>query len=61
MYLIGLVKNFRTCDEFEMQEHMKKLMSCFQEYNLILNNWVINQSFSWLKEVCSFYLHFFIR
>lgn len=35
-----------TSEEFEMQEHMKMLMSCFQEYNLNLNNWIINQSFS---------------
>jgi hypothetical protein len=46
MYLLGLEKNIRTCNEFEMQEHMKMLMSCFQEYDLNLTNWVLSQSFS---------------
>lgn len=58
MYLLGLEKNIRTYDEFEMQEHMKMLMSCFQEYDLNLNNWVLSQSFSSLKYFCSFYLLF---
>jgi len=47
MYLLGLEKNIRTCNEFEMQEHMKMLLSCFQEYDLNLT-------------ICFFFFFFFL-
>jgi hypothetical protein len=59
MYLLGLEKNIRTCNEFEMQEHMKMLMSCFQEYDLNLTNWVLSHSFISLIYFFSCYLFFF--